>query len=110
MPILVHHARVLGIGAQRGTTMRDEVQHPVQLRIGERAVRARGPQLGHDLGAREAAADGTRHEMLRQQVERPVHGVATLDPAVADRVARSSDLHELEGMRGHAHDLRDAPR
>ena len=110
VPVFVGHPRILRIRAQGRTTACDEVEHPIQLRIRQRAIRPRRPQLGHHRIACEATTDRARHEVLRQQVEWPIHRIATLDLAQCDRVTRGGDLDELERMRRHTHDRRHASR
>ena len=44
--------------------------------------------------------------MLRQQVERTIERITTLDGVGAHGIARSSDFYKFEGVRGHTHDAR----
>ena len=108
--VLIRDTRVLGIGAQRDAATGDEVQHPIELRVGESGIRPRRFQLGHDPSARETTANGACHQVLREQIERSVDWITALDPTGADRVARGGNFHQLKGMRRHTHDLRYAAR
>ena len=71
----------------------------VELAIGPRALHL----LVHRLG-REAAADGDRHQVLDQDVERLVVGRALLDPAGERRAPRRDRLDQLERVGRHERD------
>ena len=105
-----HHAAVLRVGVEARAAVRDEVERPAPVVVGERAVGVRRAHLGEERFRLEAAAQRAGDEVLHQHVERPVERDARLDHAFGGRLARGGGLDQLERVRRQHGDARDLAR
>ena len=101
-PVLHHDLAVFGVRAQRVAAVGDEIEHPRPLGAREIAEGVSGAHLVEELVGQEAAAEGHGDRVLRQQIQRPLHRPAGLDPAGLERVARGGHVHQLQRVRRDA--------
>ena len=104
------HAVVFGIRAEARATHHHEVERPLELGLGEVAVRVRRAQLGIQRIGLEAAAERDRDEVLNQHVQRLVGRRALLDPPSLRGMPRCRRLDQFERIRRHQRDPARAPR
>ncbi len=102
---------VVGIGGKRRTAAANEVETPLPLLVGQVPVRVRAADLAEQVGGHEPAAERDRHQVLHQDVQRPVRRASVPRPGApaTARLGRGS-LQQLQAVGRHQRHPRRSTR